>query len=134
MNKVMFIGRITKELKLELSPSKKSVCKFVLAVRRNYLENGERKADFIPVETWDKTAENCVNNLRKGSLVAVSGQLRTFNYEKNGVRSYGFSIVGGEVQFLEPKKRDSLEGHNIEQIENGEFDDITPIDDGDIPF
>jgi single-strand DNA-binding protein len=71
LNRVILIGRLTKDPELRYTPAGVAVCQFTLAVDRPFTKDGEREADFIPVVTWRQLAETCANYLRKGRLTAV---------------------------------------------------------------
>ncbi|MGB9840589.1 single-stranded DNA-binding protein, partial [Thermovenabulum sp.] len=83
MNKVILIGRLTKDPELRYTPgSGVAVATFTLAVSRPFLnQKGERDTDFIPIVVWRKLAEQCASNLRKGRLVGVSGRLQVRSFE-----------------------------------------------------
>jgi single-strand DNA-binding protein len=103
LNKVILIGRLTKDPEVRTTPSNVSVATFTLAVDRSYTnQQGEREADFIPVVVWRNLAETCGKYLTKGRLTAVSGRLQVRNYEGNdGQRRNVTEVVADEVQFLE---------------------------------
>ena len=103
LNKVVLIGRLTRDPDLRSTSGNVSVATFTLAVDRNYTnQQGEREADFIPIVTWRALAETCGKYLNKGRLVAVSGRMQVRSYEANdGQRRYVTEVVADEVQFLE---------------------------------
>lgn len=105
INRVVLVGRITKELKLAQG-NNKSYCKFTLAVNRTFTNTqGERTADFIPCVVFDKQAENLVNCMSKGSLIGVEGRLQVSSFEgQDGKRIWTTDVVCDSVQFLESKK------------------------------
>lgn len=105
INSVTLVGRVTKDLELKYSQSGVAVCKFNLAVNRNFKgKDGEQQADFPMILTFRKTAENAANYLRKGSLVGVTGRIQTGSYDdKDGRRVFTTEIIADSVQFLEPK-------------------------------
>ena len=77
MNKVILIGRLTKDPELRYTSSNRPVTQITVAVNRTFTnQNGEREADFINVVIWDKQAENVAKYLTKGRLVAVEGRIR----------------------------------------------------------
>ena len=130
LNKWIGIGRITKDIELQYTQNGVAIARFTLAIDRNYKDaNGNRPADFVPVIAWRKLAEICESNLKKGSLVAVAGEIRTGSYEKNGVKHYTTDVYANEVKFLDSKKKGN-------ENSNSDFDDFTPvdIDDEDLPF
>ncbi|ART78468.1 single-stranded DNA-binding protein [Sutcliffiella horikoshii] len=105
LNRVVLVGRLTKDPELRYTPSGVAVATFTLAVNRTFQnQQGEREADFINCVVWRKQAENAANFLKKGSLAGVDGRLQTRNYEgQDGKRVYVTEVVAEGVQFLEPK-------------------------------
>lgn len=105
MNRVILVGRLTKDPELKYTPNGVPVANFTLAVNRTFSnQQGEREADFINIVVWRKPAENVANFLKKGSLAGVDGRIQTRNYEgQDGKRVYVTEIVAESVQFLEPK-------------------------------
>ncbi|WP_394237966.1 single-stranded DNA-binding protein [Niallia oryzisoli] len=105
LNRVVLVGRLTKDPELRYTPSGVGVATFTLAVNRTFSnQQGEREADFINCVVWRKQAENVANFLKKGSLAGVDGRVQTRNYEgQDGKRVYVTEIVAESVQFLEPK-------------------------------
>ncbi|MNW56447.1 Single-stranded DNA-binding protein ssb [compost metagenome] len=145
LNRVILIGRLTKDPELRYTPNGTAVAQFTLAVDRPFAnQGGEREADFIPIVTWRQLAENCANYLRKGRLTAIEGRVQVRNYENNeGKRVYVTEIVADNVRFLESSKREgrnettsinsnSQAGRNHDPF----YDDGKPIDisDDDLPF
>jgi single-strand DNA-binding protein len=132
MNKVMLIGRLTKDPDLRFTQNKgTAVTQITLAVDK-YV-NGEKQADFIQVVMYGKSAENTANYMLKGSLMAVSGRLQNRSYDaKDGTKRYVTEVIANEVQFL-GKAKGTGQGV-IQDVINDNYDDMTPIDDGDIPF
>lgn len=109
LNKVVLIGRLTRDPDMRFTQSQKAVCSFNLAVNRNFTtQSGEREADFINVVCWGRTAENVSKFLSKGSLVAVDGRIQTRNYDNaQGQRVYVTEVVAESVTFLESKNSGS---------------------------
>lgn len=109
MNRVVLVGRLTKDPELRYTPNGVPVATFTLAVNRNFKkENGDQEADFINVVVWRKPAENTANFLKKGSLAGVDGKVQTRNYEgQDGKRVYVTEILAESVQFLEPKSQNA---------------------------
>jgi single-strand DNA-binding protein len=153
MNKVVLIGRLTKDPELKFTPGNgTAVATLTLAVdRRVPNKNGQREADFIQVTVWGKSAENTANYMSKGRLMGVSGRIQTRTYEaKDGTRRYVTEVVADEVQFLDrgngnngsnganPNKPASAagnSGYSAMDFEGSIYEDeMTPVDDGDIPF
>ena len=130
MNKVVLIGRLTRDPDLRYPSSNVPVANFTIAVNRPFEnQNGERVADFINIIVWRKQAENVKKYIGKGSLVAVEGRIQTRNYEgQDGKRVYVTEVVADSVQFLESKSQSQNRGssYGIEpQI--GPIEDDMPI-------
>ena len=105
MNKVILIGNLTREPETSTTPNGVTVCRFSVAVSRDYANaNGERETDFFNITAWRKTAENCGKYLKKGNKVAVIGSLQNRTYDdKEGVSHTVTDIIANEVEFLTPK-------------------------------
>ncbi|MHC5319516.1 single-stranded DNA-binding protein [Listeria kieliensis] len=105
MNRVVLVGRLTRDPELRYTPAGVAVATFTLAVNRTFTnQQGEREADFINCVVWRKPAENVANFLKKGNLAGVDGRIQTRNYEgQDGKRVYVTEVVAESVQFLEPK-------------------------------
>ena len=141
LNRVVLIGRLTKDPELRYTPSGVAHAQFTLAIDRPFFrDQGEREADFIPIVTWRQLAEACANYLRKGRLAAVEGRIQVRNYENNeGRRVYVTEVVAENVRFLEPRDGRSTTGSGStgDQGRHDPFaDDGHPIDisDDDLPF
>lgn len=107
MNKIILLGRLVKDPELKQSENGDKVfTRFILAVQRNFkLPDGKREADFIPVVVWGKKAEIICNHLGKGSMITVSGRLRTGSYDdKEGIRRYVSEVVAEDFKFIGMKK------------------------------
>jgi single-strand DNA-binding protein len=112
LNRVVLIGRLTRQPELRITPSSVSVTTFTLAVDRKPNQAGQKETDFIDVVVFGKLAEITCKYMDKGRLVAVEGRLQTRSFEtKDGQKRKVFEIVGDNVQFLspKPKKDDSQE-------------------------
>lgn len=109
MNRVVLVGRLTKDPELRYTPSGVAVATFTLAVNRTFTnQQGDREADFINCVIWRRPAENVANFLKKGSLAGVDGRIQTRNYEgQDGKRVYVTEVVAESVQFLEPRNANS---------------------------
>jgi single-strand DNA-binding protein len=107
LNKVIIIGRLTKDVELKYTQSGKAVAQFSIAVDDGY---GDNKRTYYPnIVVWGKSAETCGNCIAKGSKVAVSGKLTTRSYDgKDGKKVYVTEVVADMydgVQFLDSKKQ-----------------------------
>ncbi|OUM93703.1 MAG: single-stranded DNA-binding protein [Thermobacillus sp. ZCTH02-B1] len=108
LNRVILIGRLTRDPEMRYTPSGVAVTQFTLAVDRPFTNSaGEREADFIPIVVWRQLAETCANYLRKGRLAAVEGRIQVRHYDNNeGRRVYVTEVVADNVRFLEPPNRE----------------------------
>ena len=131
MNKVVLIGRLTRDPELRYTGSNTPVATFSLAVNRNFQnQNGEREADFINIVVWRKQAENVKNFLTQGSQVAVEGRIQTRTYDgQDGQKRYITEVVADNVEFL-GSKNSSNNSNNSGSSKNAE---PTPYDFGDMP-
>lgn len=132
MNKVVLIGRLTRDPELRYTGSNTPVATFSLAVNRNFQnQNGEREADFINIVVWRKQAENCKNFLTQGSQVAVEGRIQTRTYDdQNGQKRYITEVVADNVEFLGSKASSNNSNNTSSSSKNAE---PTPYDFGDMP-
>lgn len=105
LNRVVLVGRLTKDPELRYTPNGVAVANFTLAVNRPFSnQSGEREADFINCVVWRRPAENLANFMGKGSLVGVDGRVQTRSFDnQEGNRVYVTEIVADSVQFLETK-------------------------------
>jgi single-strand DNA-binding protein len=120
INRVVLVGRLTKDPELRYTNSNVGVVSFTLAVNRNYVGKDEVKADFIPCVAWNRgkymQADNCAKYLHKGSLAAVEGTIQTRNYEaSDGTKRYITEIICDSVKFLDPKEKQDESQSNFDQ-------------------
>ena len=100
MNKVVLIGRLTRDVELKKTESAKSVAMFTLAINRA-TSSEEQTADFINIIVWEKLAENCKKYLKKGSQAAIEGRIQTRTYDaSDGTKKYITEIVANNVEFI----------------------------------
>ncbi|WP_194747642.1 single-stranded DNA-binding protein [Staphylococcus chromogenes] len=138
LNRVVLVGRLTKDPEFKTTPSGVDVSTFTLAVNRNFKnKDGEQQADFINCVVFRKQAENVKNYLSKGSLAGVDGRMQSRSYEnKEGQRVYVTEVVCDSVQFLETKNNGQSNNHPKQQqgqAQGNPFDNAS-IDDDDLPF
>lgn len=105
INKVVLVGRLTKDPELRYTPNGVASCRFTVAVNRTFQnQQGEREADYISCQAWRKQAENLANYIKKGGLIGLEGKIQTGSYEgQDGKRVYTTDVVADSIQFLEPK-------------------------------
>lgn len=129
MNKVVLVGRLTKDPELRFTANKgTAVTRFTLAVNRDYKkEDGTQEADFINCIAYSKRAEVIAQYLTKGKRFSIAGSIITGSYDaQDGTRRYTTYVVVDGFDFI-----DSSDS----KVNNDNFnDDMIPVDDGDIPF
>lgn len=111
LNRVVLVGRLTRDPDLRYTPQGTPVVTFTLAVNRTFTnQSGQREADFINCVAWRRTAENVANFLNKGSMAGVDGRLQTRTYDsKEGQRVWVTEVLAESVQFLESKSKSQNE-------------------------
>ena len=103
INRVVIVGRLTKDPELRYTPNGIASCKFRVAVNRPFKNEGEQQADFISCVAWRKQAENLANFMKKGSLIGLEGRIQTGSYEGQNGKVYTTDVVADSIQFLEPR-------------------------------
>jgi single-strand DNA-binding protein len=99
LNKVVLIGRLTRDPELRYTTNGTAVCRFSLAVNRRY---NREQTDFIDIVAWRGLAENCANYLGKGRLAAVDGSIQVRSYEaQDGQKRRVTEVVADDVRFLD---------------------------------
>ena len=106
INKVILVGRLTKDPELKYLEDGKAVTSITLAVNRNFKnQQGDYDTDFLNCTLWQKNAENTANYCRKGSVIGVTGRIQTRNYEnQDGAKVYVTEVIAEGVKFLSTKK------------------------------
>ena len=107
MNKVVLIGRLTKDVEVRYTTNEKVVAMFSLAVNRDFKnQKGEYEADFFNIVMWGKPAELAGNTLKKGSKIAIDGRIQNRSYEaKDGTKRYVTEIVANGFEYLDKKEQ-----------------------------
>lgn len=102
MNKVILIGRLTRDPEMRTTTTGNTTASFTIAVSRPFTnQQGEREADFINCVVWRKQAENVSKYCSKGSQIAVEGRLQTRSYDANdGTKRYVTEVIADNVTFL----------------------------------
>lgn len=132
LNKVILIGRLTRDPELRYTANGIAVATFTLAVDRPFTnQQGQREADFIRIVVWQKLAEICANNLGKGRLVAVEGRLQVRSYDTaEGQKRQISEVVAENVRFLDwPKdgKQTHQSTDDYELFTGFDFSDELPF-------
>lgn len=137
MNKVTLIGNLTKDPELNETKDGIPVCKFSIAV--NSRNGAEKTVDFFNIVAWRGLAENVIKYCRKGSKVAVIGELKVENYEdRDGNYKTAVKINAQEIEFLSTNPQNNIDSnfYNSASYQKTNVKKVTlqPIDDDDIPF
>ena len=134
MNNVVLVGRLTRDVELKyIQGSGTPVANFTIAVDREFTsKDGKKETDFIDIQVWGKSAENCANYIGRGSLVAIQGSIRVDSYQdQEGNNRKMTRVNANRVQFLDSKK--DKQENNI--MPDGQFQNFQEVDDtDDIPF
>ncbi|HCD07880.1 MAG TPA: single-stranded DNA-binding protein [Lactobacillus sp.] len=123
INRVVLVGRLTRDPELRYTRGNAAVANFTVAVNRTFTNSqGEREADFISCIIWRKAAENFVNFTKKGSLVGIDGRIQTSSYEKDGQRVYRTDVIVENFSLLESRedgdKRREQNNKNLDRSGN----------------
>lgn len=107
MNKVVLVGRLTRDPDVRYSQGEKStaICRYTLAVDRRFKRENEQNADFISCIVFGKSAEFAEKYFRQGLRISVSGRIQTGSYtNKDGVKVYTTEVVVEEQEFAESRR------------------------------
>ena len=132
MNNVVLIGRLTKDVELKyIQGTGTPVANFAIAVDREFTgKDGKKEVDFINIQVWGKSAENCSNYIGKGSLVGVQGSIRIDLYQnKEGENRKITRVNANRVQFLDTKRSEQENKANANALEYTGFQQIDDKDD-----
>lgn len=131
INKVILMGRLTREPELRHLETDKSVCGFTIAIDNGYGDN--KRTDFVNCVAWNKTAEFVTKYFTKGKMIIVIGRIATRSWEtQDGHKRYVTEVIANEVNFGETKAARQTGTQQSMQDDNG----FIPLDenDDDLPF
>ena len=131
INKVILMGRLTREPELRHLEMDKSVCGFTIAIDNGYGDN--KRTDFVNCVAWNKTAEFISKYFAKGKMIIVIGRVTSRSWEtQDGHKRYVTEVIANEVNFGETKAARQTGTQQSMQDDNG----FIPIDenDDDLPF
>jgi single-strand DNA-binding protein len=141
MNKVILVGRLTKDPELRATTSGTPVCSFSVACDRKYIKQGEeRKADFINCIAWQKSAESISKFFTKGHRIALEGTLQVRPWkDKDGKTNYTTEVIVESWEFAQSKSETqqttTLPHQNATESNfDADIDGFIPIEDEDLPF
>lgn len=136
MNKVLLVGRFTKDPEIKYANSGLTIASFNVAVDRKYKKEGEQSADFISCKAFGKTAEFIEKYFHKGMRIGIEGRIQTGSYQKDdGTKVYTTDVVCDGVEFVESKSSDGNEPKAKQ--EEQQADDFVNVPDGideELPF
>ena len=130
MNKIMLVGRLATEIKMEKSRETK-YGKFYLAVSRRGKKD---EADFINCTVFGKTAETMFEWCRKGHRIGIEGHLQISQYEKDGEKRSNYSVIVETMEFLQTKNEKSGDTVPAEPMKDTSEKKDEFVDDGEFPF
>ena len=124
MNTLHIIGYLTADPTTRATSSGKSVTSFTIGVTRSRKDaNGDKQSDFFRITTWGATADFCGKYLKKGSRVAVTGEVNLNSYEgKDGKTRYSLDVQADKVENLTERKAET------KPTSNNEWQDISSDD------
>jgi single-strand DNA-binding protein len=137
MNKVILIGRMTKDPETKTTASQVAFCGFTLAVDRKYKsKDGERQADFLPCVAWRQQAEFIGKYFVRGSRICITGSVQSRTYDDaNGTKHYVVEVMVEDAEFIDNKKSDESNyskppassqddiNKKLPELDNGFYDD-----------
>lgn len=113
MNKVILMGRLTRDAEMRQTPQGVSVASFSIAVNRRFAKEGQQQADFINCVAWRNTAEFICKYFKKGSMIAITGSIQTRSWDgQDGKRQYATEVVVDEAYFTGSRSETGTNGTN----------------------
>ena len=139
LNKVILMGRLTRDPELRRTGSGTAVASFSLAVDRDYKsQSGEKETDFIDIVAWRSTAEYVCKYFTKGRMAVVEGRLQIRDWtDRDGGKRRSAEVVADNVYFGDSKRPDSdtSRGKPTAPPPGGQdFQELNPDEEGELPF
>lgn len=137
MNKVMLIGRLTRDPEIKISQSGTAIARYTLAVDRRFKQDGGQDADFLPCVAFGKMADFADKYFHKGLKIAVTGRLETGSYtNENGDTVYTTTVIVEEQEFVESKSsgQGSVTSASEAKPNATPTDGFMDLDDDELPF
>lgn len=137
MNKVILMGRLTRDPELSQTPTGVTVARFSIAVNRRFAKEGQQQADFINCTAWRQQAEFICKYFKKGSMIAVVGSIQTRSWDApDGTKRYATDIIVDEAYFTGGKKEEASQnsGYKPQDFNENDFTDMGEMPDDDLPF
>lgn len=136
-NRVILIGRLTRDPELTYTPQGTAVCKFTLAINRKF---NKEEVDFVDIVAWRGLAENAANYLGKGRMAAVEGRMQVRTYEaKDGGKRKQTEVIADDIRFLDKGSGSGTSSSSNQQREPepDPWDDVSELvqmDEDSIPY
>lgn len=135
MNKIIMIGRLTRDLDLRYLADNRVLTKGSIAVDRKHKKEGESETDFFNITAFGKTADIMSKYLHKGSKIAIEGELRNNNYtDKDGHKVYSNEIIVNSFDFAEGKSSSTSDNNTAQPAPDNDFMGIPEDIEEEIPF
>lgn len=141
MNKVILVGRLTRDPELRTTQSGVSVCSFTVACDRRYQKQGEeRQADFINCIAWRQQADFICKFFTKGMRIALDGSIQTRSWDDNdGNKKYATEVVVDHAEFAQSKNEGAGSYSAPSQAApfsapSADIDGFMPVEEEDLPF
>ena len=142
MNKVILMGRLTKDIEMRQTPNGVSLVRFSIAVTRRFKNSiGEYDADFINCVAWRKTGEFIARYFQKGSMIAIVGSIQTRSWDGNdGKKQYATEVIVDEAYFTGSKSESGTGGNTdlsdsgLDDLNSQYGEDFATIGEEDLPF
>ena len=126
MNRVILIGRLTRDPELRYTRGNTAIAMFNLAVDRRVKDDGTKETDFIVCKCFNKLAENLVKFQKRGNLISLVGRIRTDSYDdKDGKRKYTIEVVADEIQFLSQKQKQEEPSNELTSNEENQYSQLS---------
>lgn len=132
MNKVIIVGRLTKDPELKYTPNGgTAICRITVAVARAFKKD---ETDFINCIAFGKTGETIAQYFTKGRQIALAGNIRTGSYQaQDGTKMYTTNVIIENFEFVGNNNANNQSWSAQDNSEES-FEGMTPVDDGDMPF
>lgn len=140
MNRIILVGRMTRDPELKATETGISVCSFTVACDRKFVKQGEeRKADFINCKAWRQSGEAIAKYFKKGDRIALDGSLQVRQYtDSEGKNRYISEVVVDQWEFAQSKAENTAQGNFAPQMNEpalaDDYGDFTVVEEDDLPF
>lgn len=136
LNKIILMGRLTRDPDLRHTQSGTAVASFSLAVDRDYKgQDGERETDFIDIVAWRSSADFVSRYFTRGRMAVVEGRLQARDWkDRDGNRRRSFEVIAENVYFGDSRRASDSDARKDDPIASGEFRQLPDDEEGELPF